>query len=147
MLKYVRDAWSVIGLGRRLEALREAQLTEGLAGRPVSTEWLEQQEARVRAHCVGFYYSVGARRLVGDPDAETTTDEQDAAARSNKLGEQMTVVAHRALVKMPWVGQAEFADPHPLVPAAGLALEPATGLAPLPTRAAGDSGQKGGAGS
>lgn len=111
MLKYVRDSLSVCGLVRQLEYIRNDQLLAGVSGQVAPADWLGREEEKARARNIAHYFSPGARQLMGEPGGPAPArDAADAEARTCKMGEEMAILTHRALVAIPWVGHPDFAD-------------------------------------
>jgi hypothetical protein len=100
-----------------LDRLREQHLERSLRGEALPENYWKLGEADALARTRRLHFTAAIRSMIMPPEkAAAMSDEQDFEARTTKLVEMGMLESHRALVRIPWVGQKEYADSSPVVP-------------------------------
>lgn len=108
MLAEARDILAVIRYEKLLSQARERLAEQVIAGVAIRPQDLAVAEAEVAAALKREFYTAAARQ-VARPGAGMS-DDQDFAARGQRLTEQMVLASHRALLEIPVVGDPSLAD-------------------------------------
>lgn len=97
-----------------LDKLREQHLERALRGDAVPETYWTLGEADALARTRRMHFNAEIRAMIMPPaKVAATTDEQDFESRTTKLVEVGMLESHRALVRIPWVGQKEYRDEAP----------------------------------
>ena len=111
MTRDARDTASSFFYLKSLEELRESHLERAIGGEILPSDYWEKGEENAIVQTRKEFFAVEVRRIFLTPEkAQTLTDDQDFEARSTVLAEMGMYEAHRALVRIPWVGHPDYAD-------------------------------------
>jgi hypothetical protein len=110
MLEEARDISAICFLERRLGALREEYLSAMIEGKSILPGYLHRCENAILEEMKREYYNQNIRQLVKSSAASTLSDKEDFANHSQKLAEEATLIAHRKLACIPFIGQAEYRE-------------------------------------
>lgn len=98
-----RDVLGVIVVEQRLGRLREELMEAAIAGKPAAPDEVARREAAVISAAWAEFDHPSPRALFGPGPHAPEGD-------GGKLGQEMVLVAHRALLAIPAVGDPRFAE-------------------------------------
>ena len=103
MLAEGRDLLAVIRFEKLLSQARERLAERVISGEILRPEHLTAAEAEATATLKREFYSAEARKAA-KPGLAGVRDEEDFAARGQRLMEQAVLLSHRGLLAIPVVG-------------------------------------------
>jgi len=107
MLDAAQDILAVFYLEKKLSILREDYMARTINGESLGPDFYKKGETKIETEIIQRFYNQESRHVLAPLKQPSISNAEDYEGRTQKVFENATIMSHRLLAAIPFVGEAE----------------------------------------